>query len=122
MRLEPGYYEIHRSNIPFGTTHYLRVFKHAGRLYYQPDNAFPKEADYFEDQFSLGRITVVRKLSRTVKTEYNDVTVSVTFTNDLGNQLEMKTNTSRGLRRVFDLFPGILSALKAQNTKPKEDQ
>jgi len=63
VKLDPGKYKIFINDGPFGSTHFLYVYRKSGKLYYRQDHGSPQEVDGESGEIYLDHTKILKKIN-----------------------------------------------------------
>lgn len=117
MKLEPGYYKIKKKGMRFNSKyHFLRVtvaadeFGHRQK-WFQLDHG-PKEIVRSDDENDrISDMEIIKQYTAKKPVQYQEPTISVTFTDEDGDEFEMKSKDLTVFERILELFPRLKKKL-----------
>ena len=66
MTLEPGKYQIFVNDGPFGSTHFLYVYRKKGQLYYRQDHGMAQKVEGEAGEIYLDHTKILKKINRPI--------------------------------------------------------
>lgn len=101
--------KVRKQLIGSNTCHYLRVFYKDKKKYIQFDHGLPQLAEDNEQDF-LEEYHLISRITKPV--EVSQIKVSVKWRDEEGEFL-MEARNTYSLKRIFEMFPRVLRALKS---------